>query len=587
MSLSLPSLRPFIAQLRARKELVEIEAEVDPKLELAEIHRRVIDEQGPALLFRRVKGSRFPVVTNLFGTKDRVDLAFGKDARKLVEEIAHLPIDFVPPSLGKLWGKRQLLTRLARVGMRETAASSDWTLQQPANLDELPIITSWPMDGGPFFTLPLVYTEHPTTKVHNLGIYRMHKYSPASTGMHMQIGKGGGFHLSHAKELGQKLPVHVFLGGPPAAILAAIAPLPENVPELLLASLLLGKKLKLSRAESTPLPLLSDAEFILSGTVDPFETAPEGPFGDHYGYYSLTHDFPVYRIDKVFHRPDAIYPATVVGKPRQEDYFIGNYLQELLSPLFPLVMPAVRDLWSYGETGYHSLAAAVVQERFSREALVSAFRILGEGQLSLTKFLLLVDKPMDLTDFSQVLEYILARADFRTDLYIFANLSMDTLDYTGPALNRGSKGVLLGMGDEIRKLPRSFTGNLPAPFKKAAVFCGGCLCLSGPDYTSEPAIAQLVAQSAEFVDWPLVVLCDDANAVAASTPAFLWHTFTRFEPAADFYASKTELKRFHPVLHPPIVIDARMKPSYPDEVACDEVTAGLVTRRWDEYFPRR
>jgi len=586
LSLSFPSLRPFLAQLRKQNELVTIDVEVDAHLELAEVHRRIIAENGPALFFTKVRGSRFPVVTNLFGTRERVELAFGTDGQKIVQEIARLPIDCVPPSLSKLWAKRHLLFRLARIGA-SSRTDTGVIEQNPVNLSELPIITSWPEDGGPFITLPLVYTEDPETGVHNLGIYRMQRHSSSSTGMHMQIGKGGGFHLWRAKELGKKLPVNVFLGGPPVAILAAIAPLPENVPELLLASLLLGSKLPLTKLADRELPLLADAEFVLSGTVDPNEIAPEGPFGDHYGYYSLKHDFPVFRVERIFHKHDAIYPATVVGKPRQEDYYIGNYLQELLRPLFPVVMPSVRDLWSYGETGYHSLAAAVVRERYSREALVSAFRILGEGQLSLTKFLLLLDKPMDLTDFKAVFEYILSRADFRSDLYVFANLSMDTLDYTGPTLNHGSKGVLVGIGPEIRRLPREFTGTIPRPLTHAKVYCGGCLCLSGPSFHEDPRYAQTLAEHSEFSDWPVIVLCDDAENVAASCSNFLWNVFTRFEPAGDLYARRTELYRLHPALHPPIVIDARMKPTYPGEVRCDEQTEALVTRRWNEYFRSR
>src|SRR5205814_2647689 len=227
--------------------------------------------------------------------------------------------------------------------------------------------------------------------------------------------------------------------GPPALLLAAVAPLPENVPEMMLASLLLGERLKTCSGPG-PHPLVASAEIALLGRVAPRVRRPEGPFGDHYGYYSLRHDYPVFEVQALTHRRDAIYPATVVGKPRQEDFYIGDLLQELLSPLFPLVMPAVERLWSYGETGYHSLAAAVVKQRYGREAMASAFRILGEGQLSLTKFLLVTDRPVDLRNFKATLEHLLTRTHPETDLYVFSNLSMDTLDYTGPAVNQGSKG---------------------------------------------------------------------------------------------------------------------------------------------------
>ena len=238
-------IQSFIGALRERRDLLEINEEVDPRLEIAEIHRRVIARGGPALLFTRVKGSSFPVVTNLFGTKARVDLAFGDEARRVIEEVAKLPHELLPPTLPKLWSKRSLFTKLARVGLkRDQLAKVSYGLEIPPDLEKLPILTSWSMDGGPFVTLPLVYTEDPESGISNLGMYRMQRFSKDTTGMHMQIGKGGGFHLSRADELGKLLPLNVFIGGPPAAIIAAIAPLPENVPELLLASLLIKQKLR-------------------------------------------------------------------------------------------------------------------------------------------------------------------------------------------------------------------------------------------------------------------------------------------------------------------------------------------------------
>ena len=352
-------------------------------------------------------------------------------------------------------------------------------------LERLPVLTCWPEDGGPFVTLPLVYTTHPEGKGSNLAMYRLHVHDARTTGMHWQIGKGGGFHYQVAEARGQALPATVFLGGPPALILAAIAPLPENVPEMMLASLIAGQRLpQVPGPNGHPHPLVATAEFALMGDVPPQVRRPEGPFGDHYGYYSLRHDYPEFRIAQIAHRHDAIYPATVVGKPRQEDFYIGDLLQNLLSPLFPLVMPAVERLWSYGETGYHSLAAAVVKQRYKREAMASAFRILGEGQLSLTKFLFLTDRAVNLADFRATLEHVLARTDPRADLYVFSNLSMDTLDYTGPTVNEGSKGVWLGLGDPVRELPRVYAPSQPPPAEVAdvRVFCGGCLVVEGLPY---------------------------------------------------------------------------------------------------------
>lgn len=579
------NLRDFLDVLRRERDLVECAVEVDSALEAAEIHRRVIAAGGPALYFPRVRGAEFPLVTNLFGTARRIEWAFGSRPRELIAQAAALPHELVPPTLSKLWSKRALFLDLAKVGMRRKKDGPVRAFTRPPSLTKLPALKTWFRDGGPFITLPLVYTEHPELGVPNLGMYRIQIHDDATCGVHMQIGKGGGFHLKRAEELGRALPLNIFVGGPPALILGAIAPLPENVPELLLTSLALGAKLDLCRNPSGPLPLVSEAEFAIVGEIAPGARRPEGPFGDHYGYYSETHDYPFARISAIHHRQGAVFPATVVGKPRQEDFFLGDFLQELLSPLFPVVMPAVRALWSYGETGYHSLSAAVVQERYRREAMGSAFRILGEGQLSLTKFLLLVNEPLDLRDFTRVLTHVLERADFRTDLFLFGNLSMDSLDYAGPRINEGSKGVLLGIGEKRRELPREFRGTPSALVTKVRVFSPGCLVVEGPSAASDKDAASRIARDPAFASWPLVVLSDDADRHVKSEMNFLWATFTRFNPAADIHAARVELVGTQTSFHPPIVIDARMKPGYPEELFCDEATAKLVDRRWSEYFP--
>jgi len=580
------NLRSFLDQLRRENDLITIEAEVNPYLELAEIHRRVIEQGGSALLFNRVKGSRFPVVTNLFGTNKRIELSFGSRPEQFVKEMVAVAETLIPPKPSKLWQHRRLGRELLRLGTRKTSrAPVTSELDRPANLQALPVITTWQEDGGPFITLPLVYTEHPTTKQHNLGIYRMQVYDATSAGLHWQIQKGGGFHYNVAEQLRQSLPVTVFLGGPPALLVSAVAPLPENVPELMLASLLQGEKLRVTRPAESTHSLIAEAEFALVGHAPPHERRHEGPFGDHYGYYSLQHDYPVFHCDAIYHRRDAIYPATVVGKPKQEDFFIGDYLQSLLAPLFPLVMPGVRDLWSYGETGFHSLAAAVVRERYAREALVHGFRILGEGQLALTKFLLLTDASIDLHDFPRVLEHILARVRWESDFFIFANTSMDTLDYTSGKVNQGSKAILMGLGEAVRELPREFRAELPNGITRAEVFCGGCLVVQGNSYEDDNDQAARLANQPSFADWPLIVLHDDAT-VAGSATDFLWSTWTRFEPAGDIYARETNIVRHHLSYQSPIVIDARKKPSLPDELIVREDISQLVDRRWREYFPK-
>lgn len=580
------SLRTFLKLLSRENDLVTIDTEVDPYLEVAEIHRRVIERGGPALLFNRVKGSRFPVVTNLFGTAKRIELAFGRRPEEFIKQLVGVAESLLPPNRSELWKHRKLVRDFLKLGTRNVArAPVTEVVQQRVQFGQLPVLTTWQEDGGPFITLPLVYTENPTTKKHNLGIYRMQIYDANTAGLHWQIQKGGGFHYHAAEQMNQNLPVTVFLGGPPALIISAIAPLPEDVPELILASLLGGEKLRMVK---NPIGgahrLVAEAEFALIGHAPPHLRQSEGPFGDHYGYYSLEHEYPVFHCEAIAHRRDAIYPATVVGKPRQEDFFIGDYLQTLLSPIFPLVMPSVRDLWSYGETGFHSLAAAVVRERYQREALVAGFRILGEGQLALTKFLILTDTAIDLRDFRAVLAHILARVRWETDFFIFSNTSMDTLDYTSGKVNQGSKAILMGLGEAIRDLPRELRGEPPNGIRRAEVFCAGCLVVEGSAYREEPKQAERLVGDPVFSEWPLVILHDDAG-VARSTNDFLWSTWTRFEPAADIYAAETKVVRHHLSYQSPIVIDARKKPSLPDELVVRDDIKKLVDDRWREYFP--
>lgn len=571
------NLRHFIKRLRAEDEIVDVHEEVDPHLEIAEIHRRVAAADGPALFFHRVKDSSFPVVTNLFGSRRRVDLAFPSRPENIIAKLVELLTGSFPPKPSELWRQRGTLKNLLALGTkRQTHPPVMERMLSPPDLEILPMLKTWPEDGGHFITLPLVYTEPPGGGPPNLGMYRIQRYDKQTTGLHFQIQKGGGFHFYQAEAQNRPLPVTIFIGGAPALILSAITPLPENIPEILIAGLMQGQKLGVAHSPLTPYPLLAESEFALIGEAPPNLRRPEGPFGDHYGYYSWTHDFPVFNCSALYHRKDAIYPATVVGKPRQEDYYIGDYLQEMLSPLFPVVMPGVTSLWSYGETGFHSLSAAVVRERYYRECMTSAFRILGEGQLSLTKFLLLTDQTIDLRDFPLLLTTVLERFRPETDLFIFSNLSLDTLDYTGPSLNKGSRGVMLGIGEKIRDLPSQFQGKLPQGISAAKAFSPGCLVLAGtkPEVFSHP----------DFADWPLLILVDSLEKTLSSTTSFLWTVFTRFEPAADMYAA-SRILRNHVCHSGPVLIDARMKPSYPPELTCDSTTHQTVTHKWNRYFP--
>jgi UbiD family decarboxylase len=580
------NLSEFLQVLKQESELIEIDAQVDPYLEIAEIHRRVITRSGPALLFTNVVNSRFPVVTNMFGTNRRMELAFGKRPQQFVKDMVRAAETLMPPTFDKLWSMRSLLFDGLKVGTRTVQNGPILDVhQEPPKMTELPLLTSWHSDGGPFVTLPLVYTEHPEGKGHNLGMYRIQRFDDASTGIHWQIHKGGGYHYHAAEQKNQPLPLTLYIGGPPALMLAAIAPLPENIPELVLASLLLGKKLEMVKNPHGGHPLVAQSEFALTGFVPPHERRPEGPFGDHYGYNSLQHDYPVFKVQHMYHRNNAVYPATVVGRPRQEDFFIGDFLQELLSPLFPLVMSSVRQLKTFGETGFHCLAAARIMDRYPREAFAAGLRILGEGQLSLTKFLVLTDGEIDVEDFPKLWTHALERVDWAKDLFIFANVSQDTLDYTGPSVNKGSKAMLLGLGkDPVRDLPATFNGSLPDTLNNPKVFLPGTLVVQGTDYETAPDLGKTVAGWQGLADWPLVILVDDASAATVNLQEFLWTVFTRFEPAADIHGAEQSVVRYHVGLTPPIVFDCRMKPWYTDILEVDPETRQKVDARIHELL---
>ncbi|MDW7673310.1 MAG: UbiD family decarboxylase [Bacillota bacterium] len=582
-------LRSFISVLRQEKEIVEVAAPVDPYLEIPEIHRRVIDEQGPALLFTNVKGSSFPILTNMFGTRRRVDMVTGTRPEEIVKKALGALDKLLPPKPKNLWQERHWIFDVAKTGFKRVTANKAPILgsqQTTVDMTKLPALTGWQEDGGPFVTLPLVYTEHPNSKEHNLGMYRMQIYSENQTGMHWQIHKGGGFHHYEAEQQNKALPVTVFLGGPPALILSAIAPLPEALPELLFTSFLMGEKLELVDVPGLSHSLVAGAEFAICGEVPPHARKPEGPFGDHYGYYSWTHDFPIFDIKKIYHRKDAIYPATVVGKPRQEDYFIGEYLQSLLSPLFPVVMPGVKSLWTYAETGFHSLAAAVVRESYYREALAHAFRIMGEGQLTLTKFLIVTDQNCDLANFTELLEKVLARFKPEQDLLIINDTSMDTLDYTGRKFNKGSKAILTALGSAVRQLPATYKGGELKGINKIKAYCGGCLLVSGKSYTEHQELPRLIVEEhqEQLAEWPMVIVVDDLDKISDQT-TFLWTVFTRFDPANDIYA-KAAIEHNKICYQGPIIIDARMKPQYPDELIPRPDIVEQVSNRWKEYLPK-
>ncbi|MCL2877655.1 MAG: UbiD family decarboxylase [Acidobacteria bacterium] len=583
MNKPLTDLRSFLDLLKKEGELRVIDATVDPCLELAEIQRRVVKRQGPALFFTSVKDTKFPVVTNLFGTPRRIELAFGADPARFIRQVSEAVEILRDPSPRSLWKNRSMIRSLFRLGtsIKPSGSAIECSLSPP-RLSVLPQIKNWPLDGGAFLTLPLVYSEHPVSGRSNLGMYRGQIFDDSTLGMHFQIHRGLGFHYYEAEERNAPLPANVFLGGPPALILAAVAPLPENIPEAVFASLLLGKKLDVIRdPKISPLLLAAESEFTFVGEIPPTIRRDEGPFGDHYGYYSLQHPFPVFNVRRMFHRRDAIFPATVVGRPRQEDHYIGDYLQELFAPLYPLVMNGVRAVWAYNDAGMHPLAAAVVSERYRYEAFMAGMRILGEGQLSLTKFLMLTDAPLPLREFRPFFQHILERADFSTDLFIFSPVSQDTLDYTGGRMNEGSKAILLGLGEKRFDLQTELTADLISlRFSNPRVYAPGILVVEGPSWLEKDGVAGDLLKEEAVLHFRVVIIVDDASECVKNDESFLWTVFTRFDPASDIYSRAVRIEKFHPRLSTPIVIDCRVKPWYPPCVLPAPETVAAVDARW-------
>lgn len=593
------SLRAAVDDLERTGRLVRIVGEVDPHLEAAAVHRRVTAAGGPAVLFSRVRGTPFPMVSNLFGDLERTRFLF-RDALAGVRGLVRARVD--PAALPT--DPRALLgLPAAAVHLLPRRVATGPVLAGRTTLGSLPQLVSWPRDGGPFITLPQVYTEDPDApgvRRSNLGMYRVqlagNDYEPdREVGLHYQIHRGLGVHHAAAIARGERLPVRVFVGGPPAMTVAAVMPLPEGLPELSFAGALNNRAVRMVRGRPA---VHADADFCLSGYVEARETKPEGPFGDHLGYYSLTHDFPVLHVTSVHHRPGAIWPFTVVGRPPQEDSVFGAFIHELTGPLVPDVLPGVSAVHAVDAVGVHPLLLAVGSERYvpyaaervPMEVLTQASAILGQGQLSLAKYLLIAarddDPDIDPHDVPAFLRHVLERVDPTRDLHFHTRTTIDTLDYSGTGLNAGSKLVLAAVGRPRRTLDDTVPQlRLPPGFRDVRVALPGILVLTAPPCTRRgDGVPGDLAEALDPADpqlagFPLVVLVDDATAVR-SLDDLLWITFTRSDPAADVdgVGAFTERKAWG--CRGSIIIDARVKPGHAPALEPDPE----VERRADRFF---
>lgn len=585
--MSFRDLRAFLAHLESIGELVRIRAAVSPDQEMTVIQHRVMAAGGPALLFENVTGSPYRVAANLLGTRRRTAMIFGGDPQRLGERVYRLSRTLMPPTFNAILKARRDLLTLAAARMRTvTRGPVLETATEPPDLNRLPVLTCWPEDGGPFFTLPLVHTTDPESGAGNLGMYRMQRYDALSTGMHWQIEKGGGFHFHTSAAAGRPLPVSVILGGPPALIAAAVAPLPEGIDERLLAAYMMNRPLEVIRRPETGHRVPARAEFVLEGTVAANDLRWEGPFGDHFGHYSHAADYPVFRVQRILARKDAIYPATVVGKPVQEDYYLGEALQAMSLPLLKMIRPGVTDLWAYPEAGFHALAVMSVSERYPREALKHTLGMLGEGQVSLTKVMITVDPRVDVRDFNQVSRALWHRLDAAGGVHLIAPTAQDTLDFTGPAMNTGSRLILVAMDDGGPPLRGAPPDRVPAPVdlhpsvNGTAAMGPAVLMVRVTDglETIEPVRQALLADAVARDYLFHVIVSED---VPLDDPVMmLWGWFTRFDPQADLHPADRRVAGNRLVLDFPIAIDARWKRGYPKPVEFDPTVEKRIARMW-------
>jgi 4-hydroxy-3-polyprenylbenzoate decarboxylase len=603
---SFSTLSDFLDHCERRGDLLRIAREVDPEYEVTEIAGREARAEGPALLFEKVRGAKFPLAVNVLAARRRVEWALGRTPVQVGEELSALMRAVPPERLSALWGLRGSLGRALAMRPRRVAAARR---ELPAQLSGLPNLKLWPKDGGRFVTFGLVLTSDPDTGKRNLGIYRMHIHDETTTGMHWQINKGGGYHFHVAEKRGRPLPVAVSVGADPCLLLSAVAPLPEGIDELAFAGFLRGRPTRLARARRVDAWVPADAEFVLEGEVAPAERMPEGPFGDHFGHYSHVAPFPVFRLQAITARERPIYQASIVGKPPQEDKVMGEAVQEFFSGVLRVLFPEVRGMWAYFEAGFHNLLVVSVENRFQREARKTALGLMGTGQLALTKIIVLVDENVDPRDRSAVFGELARHFDAAEDLILIPGVPLDTLDFTSFTMNLGSKMILDAQsapGGSERRNPASGAGGESIADRMEAMRGPGGRVLprgiSQPSEFADPRMffrevgdwrvawgAMLVVQTAgdgralvsqlvarpEYAALPLVVAVSP-DVLLDDPELLLWGIFTRFDCARDLVPREFEARGAWGSARGPLGIDATWKQGYPEPVEnLPEVVKGV------------
>jgi len=536
----------FIEFLREKKELIIEDKEVSPEYEAPQIAEELVKNNGPAILFINPKGYKIPLLMNLFGSENRIELALGSHPKILGEKIANLIVELNSNKIKpiKLVKKHfSTIKRLNAIKYKITKKHS-FSFIEP-NLNEYPITKSWKKDAGRFFTFPLVITRDIETGVQNVGIYRMQVYNERETGMHWQIQKGGGFHYYKAKKKGEDLPTSVVVGADPYIMLSSIIPLPENIDEMKFAGYLRGAKTKVIQSPITGNLIPTSAEIVFEGIVDKDELREEGPFGDHYGFYSEKALFPVFKIKKVLSKRKAIFVASVVGKPPMEDKFLGDMVQYFTLPILKLMKPELVDMWAYYEAGFHSLLVASLSERYKREGMKLAFSLLGEGQLSLTKTLIIVGENVNVKNIKEIFWNISNYVNPTRDVYIIREVPIDTLDFTSKKLNIGSKMIIYAIPYNNYKNTKKIQKK-DEIYQNARYINGILFVKKGAKETKETKELMLISK--------MMFLLDD-DVLLSNDIDVLWHSFIKFNPSTDVK-----------IMEDIVIIDATSKPYFPEEV---------------------
>lgn len=593
------SLKDCLDDLEKNNHLIRIKEEVDPNLEMAAIHLRIHEMGGPALLFENVKGTQFKCASNIFGTLERSKFIF-RDTLEKIQTLIEIKNNPVKALKNPFKYANVSLTALSAIPLKNPFSKP--VLFKETTIDKIPLIKHWPMDGGAFVTLPQVYSEDidkPGIMNANLGMYRIQLSGNdyilnKEIGLHYQLHRGIGVHQSKANKLGKSLKVSIFIGGPPSHSVAAVMPLPEGLSEMTFAGALGNRRFRYTYQDG--FCLSTDADFVITGEVYPNENKPEGPFGDHLGYYSLKHNFPLMRVHKVYHREDAIWPFTVVGRPPQEDTSFGQIIHELTGDAIKYELPGVKEVHAVDAAGVHPLLLAIGSERYTpynqtkqpAELLTIANHILGKGQLSLAKYLFITaDETNKISTHkeSEFYQYMLERINLKRDLHFQTNTSIDTLDYSGTGLNSGSKLIVAAYGEKIRELSSSVNHSLKEliTFKNPQIGFPGVLVLQGNKFESYEKAKQefenfnneVNQENSALKGFPMIVIVDDANFTAATLKNWLWVTFTRSNPSHDVYGinSFTEYKHFG---CDNMIIDARIKPHHAPALEKDpEIEKGV------------